>query len=288
MPLQEDLGQAYRGYYTHDDRSTTASANFLKCAYALIKGAYLKSQYGYGVASKCGWSSRLGWLLYLFPVRRGGVDSAVRYLRACPGGRLLDVGCGSGGWLSDMRDLGWEVRGLDFDADAVAVAARRGLEVDYGPLGAQRYPDESFDAITLNHVIEHLPDPFETLAECRRILKPGGHLIVITPNSSSLGHRFFKEAWRGLEPPRHLHLFGPRSLRAGLKRAGFSKFDVRTVSSDYLLIHSLRLWAHSDQSSQILPFWLMVAGHLLTMVEQTMLILRPEVGECIVARANKP
>ena len=288
MPIEADLGKAYHSYYTHDDRAAIGPENLLKRAYVAIKRGYLASRYGYHAGSKRGVSRCLGWLLYLFPIRRGGVDSEVRYLCARPGGRLLDIGCGSGAWLSDMRDLGWEVRGLDFDAEAVAVAVRRGIEVDHGPLEAQRYPDESFEAITLNHVIEHLPDPFATLAECRRILKPSGHLMVVTPNSASLGHQLFKEAWRGLEPPRHLHLFCPSSMRAGLERAGFSQFEVRTVNSDYLLMHSLGLWARLAEPGRQLPMGLKVVSHLLTILEQAMLVARPELGECLVVQAPKP
>jgi SAM-dependent methyltransferase len=288
MPLAEDLGKAYHSYYTHDDRAAIGPESSLKRAYLAIKRSYLASRYGYRAGLKHGVSSSLGWLLYLLPIRRGGVDSEVRYLHARPGGRLLDIGCGSGAWLSDMRNLGWEVRGLDFDAEAVAVALRRGIEVDHGPLEAQRYPDESFEAITLNHVIEHLPDPFSTLAECRRILKPGGRLVVVTPNSASLGHRLFKEAWRGLEPPRHLHLFCPGSMRVSLEGAGFSHFEVRTVCSDYLLMHSLGLWARLAEPGRQLPLGLKAVSYLLTRLEAAMLAARPEVGECLVVQATKP
>ena len=92
---------------------------------------------------------------------------------------------------------------------AVQVARQRGLEVDCGAVEDQRYPAAAFDAVTLNHVIEHVPDPLATVAECRRLLKPGGRLLMFTPNAGSLAHWMFGRDWRGLEPPRHLHLFAP-------------------------------------------------------------------------------
>ncbi len=288
MPLTEDLGRVYHGYYTHADPSEAAAGNFPRRAYGAIKGDYLAGRYGYPVAPKHSLSGRLGWLLYLLPLRRGGVDSEVRYLRACPGGRLLDIGCGGGKWLAKMRGLGWEVRGVDFDAEAVAVAAHRGLGVDHGSLEAVGYPGGSFDAITLNHVIEHLPDPVSTIEECRRLLKPGGHLVMVTPNSASLGHRLFKGVWRGLEPPRHLHLFCLDSMRAGLKRAGFGHFDVRTVNSDYVLMRSLALWAGLAEPGGRLPLRLRTASLLLAMLEQALLAVHPEAGECLVVQALKP
>lgn len=287
MPLAEDISNAYHSYYTHDDRAAAGPEGPVKRAYHAIKRGYLASRYGYCIRSGRDVWSRLGWLLYLVPIRRGKVDNEARLLTSRPGGKLLDVGCGSGAWLSDMRDLGWEVRGLDFDAAAIAIAIGRGLQVDHGQLETQRYPDESFDAITLNHVIEHVPDPFATMAECCRILKRGGQLIVFTPNSASLGHQLFKESWRGLEPPRHLHLFCPNSMGAGLSRAGFTHFEVRTMNSAYVWQHSLDLWAGHADARQHRRFRLKVWALLLTLIEQAMLVLRPDAGECLAVVATK-
>lgn len=287
MPVAEDIGNAYQGYYTHDHRIAGESKGFLNRAYHGIKRGYLASRYGYGGDSKRGVLGRLGWLLYLFPIRRSAVDDQVRRLGAHPGGRLLDIGCGSGDWLAGMRDLGWQVRGLDFDAEAVAAAASRGLPIDHGPLEEQRYPDASFDAVTLNHVIEHLPDPLGTLAECRRILRPGGRLMVFTPNSDGLGHLIFKAAWRGLEPPRHLYLFSPTSMRAVLARAGFGDFDVRTVNSAYMWRHSLGLRVRHADARRPLPFYIRTVSLALALVAQAILIMRPDAGECLAVRAVK-
>jgi SAM-dependent methyltransferase len=70
-------------------------------------------------------------------------------------------------------------------------------------------------------VIEHLHDPLTMLLECRRVLKPGGTLVIATPNSASLGHRTFKSDWVSLDPPRHLVLFDPPTMRRLLDEAGF-------------------------------------------------------------------
>jgi 2-polyprenyl-3-methyl-5-hydroxy-6-metoxy-1,4-benzoquinol methylase len=287
MPLAEDLDKAYQSYYTHEYQTSESPKSFLKQAYEEMKSGYFNFRYGYSIGPKHGVLSRLGWLFYIFPVRREGLDSEVRFLQAYPGGRLLDVGCGSGDWLAKMQSLGWEVQGVDFDPIAVAVAANRGIQVDHGSLELQHYPDESFDAITLNDVIEHLPDPFSALAECRRILKPEGRLIMVTPNSDSLGHLLFKEAWRGLEPPRHLYLFGSKAIASSLKRVGFSHFDVRTATSDYCIKYSLGLWARLAISDRQLPLALKIASRLLTILERAIIFVRADVGECLVVHASK-
>jgi 2-polyprenyl-3-methyl-5-hydroxy-6-metoxy-1,4-benzoquinol methylase len=103
----------------------------------------------------------------------------------------------------------------------VATARETGAEVREGLLEADTFPPASFDAVTLSHVIEHLPDPAETLAICHRLLKPGGVLWIATPNLESRGHARFGPAWRGLEPPRHLAIFTRRALTGLLERLGY-------------------------------------------------------------------
>src|SRR5262249_46527812 len=92
-------------------------------------------------------------------------------------------------------------------------------------------PTGEFDAIILNHVIEHVPDPITLLTDCRRVLKPGHPLVATTPNLDSAGHRRFGANWRGIEPPRHLHLFSVTSLRAAAGQAGFTCVEVWTTGA---------------------------------------------------------
>lgn len=292
MPLSEDIGKAYETYYTHASQDGASQpGGVLKQLYQKIKRGYLAGEYGYQTSPKSTLFEVLGKLLYLFPVRRSDVDDDIRCLHAVPHGLLLDIGCGSGDWLVSMRELGWEVEGVDFDENAVKAAMLKGLRVHCGTLDAQDYPDECIDAITLNHVIEHVPDPVATLIECRRILKKDGRLILYTPNSASLGHRLFGEHWRGLEPPRHLHLFSPSSIRALLLLAGFPEPCVSTVNSGYLWEHSFRLYRGSIGSGprpglrgrlvkKAVPY-------LLTLLEQAVLVYKPEVGECLAVQAGK-
>jgi SAM-dependent methyltransferase len=142
---------------------------------------------------------------------------------------MLDVGCGNGAFLAQMRDYGWNVVGLDFDPNAVAAARTIGIEATCGALEMSTYPPESFDAVCLNHVIEHLYNPVETLHICRQILKPGGYLYVATPNIKSAGHARHQQFWRGLEPPRHLTLFSPDALTHAFELAGFNDLRLSAI-----------------------------------------------------------
>lgn len=289
LPTSESLSMAYASYYTHTEVRQPAKPGLLRRAYRWAKWNYLAQRFGYvkGPPRLLRWP--MAWLFALLPlVRAQAEDEELRQLCAVPGGKLLDVGCGSGLWLASMREHGWEVAGVDFDAAAVSAGTRQGLSLCAGSLEAQRYPDAAFDAVMLNHVIEHTPDPVATLAECRRVLKPGGQFILYTPNVQSLGHRMFGQHWRGLEPPRHLHLFSPESIRAALQQAGFTRTSVRTVNSAYIWRQSVALRARArDPGSQRATR----AGHrllaqTLRCVEQMVLVVRADVGECIAVKAT--
>lgn len=146
------------------------------------------------------------------------------YLRDLKPGKLLDVGCGSGTLLHRMHNLSWSATGVDFDATAVENAkARYGSEatIVHSDLFSARFPDFFFDAVTVSHVIEHVPDPVALLGEARRILKRGGRLVITTPNLESYGHGKFRDCWWGLDAPRHLQVFTLPALQECARKAGF-------------------------------------------------------------------
>ncbi len=143
--------------------------------------------------------------------------------RPFPSAKLLDVGCGSGQFLARMHGLGWEVVGVEPDPAAVRAArATYGLHVVQGTLESLQNGVGEFDALTLLHVIEHVPDPRETLHAAWRVLRPGGRLLIVTPNGRGLGSRVFGSAWINWDPPRHLHVFTVAALHRLLVETGFA------------------------------------------------------------------
>src|SRR4051794_4660373 len=122
-----------------------------------------------------------------------------------PQGTLLDVGCGAGRYLDLMRALGWSrVVGVDISADAIANARSLGLEAYAGDLQEIGFPDNTFDAISASHTLEHVRDPLALLREIARVAKPGARVAIVVPNVRSLGSRIFRRHWVGLETPPHL------------------------------------------------------------------------------------
>jgi len=290
MPLPADLGKAYTTYYTHTSHAKPVSGVKEKKSKFSIQGEYWAKQYGYPFP-RAGFLIRAAsWLYYLWPISRWEADAGIRCLRAVPNGRLLDVGCGSGDWLLTMREFGWQVAGNDFDRQAVHAAGEKGLQVNLGSLEDQHLPDNSFDAITLHHVIEHLPDPIQTLKECFRILRPGGKLILFTPNCESLSHSLFKSDWRGLEPPRHLHIFSLGSMAQLLLKAGFKDQSVRPFIVTSVIYDSLQLrWSRTGFTKKRSYHWLgWGCARIFKLVELLMIRFNPKVGDCLIATAVKP
>lgn len=248
-PDSRDLPLAYEGYYTH-------SAGHDDLRDPLRMGARREM-----VARLLGYPSPadrnarlLGRLLLFSPRRRESALYRWFYLPFVRGGRVLEVGCGAGGQLATLRDSGWNALGIEFDAGAAAAARQCGLDVLEGELRELALPAMSFDAIVMAHVIEHVPDPVGLFSECRRLLKPGGLLISITPNVDSLGHRWYGRHWRGLEPPRHLAVFTPRALALCAQRAEFDDPQVRITARDAanVLLASARI-ARCAQGERIVP-----------------------------------
>lgn len=243
QPTPDDIGMLYAQYFTHTTpNSASKNSSALR---KLIKASILQSSFGYSVD---GSNRMLGSLLSLVGPLKEIVGGGVRWLGNDDKGRLLDVGCGNGGFLNQMRSLGWEVAGVEPDGEAVSVACERyELDVFRGSLEVASFPDGHFDAITINHVIEHVPDPIGLLKECHRVLKPEGKLVVVTPNVNSLGFRQFGEYWRGLEVPRHFHLFSPQTLRACAEAAQVNVYELTTTArSAYSMWSESSLFKHDD------------------------------------------
>jgi ubiquinone/menaquinone biosynthesis C-methylase UbiE len=154
-------------------------------------------------------------------------------------GKLLENGCGSGDHLVIMRMLGWTVEGVEIDPVACQRARKlHSLTVHEGTLESMGYPENSFDAILMHHVIEHVFDPVALLKECHRIIKPDGPVVVITPNTESWGYKKFQESWRGFEPPRHIYIFSPKTMKKCADLACYEKVTVTTTPANANAIFS--------------------------------------------------
>lgn len=226
-PTATSIGLAYKNYFTHESAEFVGntSRKLLQLFKHSLRNSYINHKLGHTLRPSVpgGWAT-------VAPVRtltRRALHHVRHLSRPVVGkNRLLDVGCGNGNFLNVARTLGYEAYGLEMDPRAVEVARGHGLDVTRGMFPGSCLPYNSFDYITLRHVIEHLYDPVGALVEAFSLLREGGRVWVHTPNINSNGHRQFGAAWRGLEPPRHLVLFNYQSLLRVMCAAGFKQVEL--------------------------------------------------------------
>jgi 2-polyprenyl-3-methyl-5-hydroxy-6-metoxy-1,4-benzoquinol methylase len=144
-------------------------------------------------------------------------------LRQETSGRLLDIGCASGTLLWLAKQKGFSVQGVEVARhSAEFVRNVLGIEVFCGQLQDARFPDKSFDVITMFHSLEHVPNPRSAVREVRRILASSGVFIIVVPNYAGWSSEKHGADWIWLQPQNHYSHFTPQSLRNLLAREGFS------------------------------------------------------------------
>ncbi|MGB9433503.1 MAG: class I SAM-dependent methyltransferase [Candidatus Acidiferrum sp.] len=144
-------------------------------------------------------------------------------------GSLLDLGCSSGSFLESLPRDSWNLYGIEMSAECAKTAeARSGAQVFVGSILDAPFPPESFDVVTCFDVLEHLYEPRKVMARVSEWLKPGGVFYVLVPNVDSAEARVFGSYWHGLELPRHLFHYSPKSLRLLAESAGLRELALET------------------------------------------------------------
>ena len=269
MIANADLPLAYKSYYTHNGHDAFGPGNVWTKAFAFLDRRI---------------ASLHGLIADRIRYKHGFLDQR-------PPGSLLDIGCGNGDFAAGMRSRGWSVQGTDADPDAArTVSQNHGFQVDVGELNDLAYPDGAFDAVTAKHVLEHIRNPQQFARECWRILKPGGRLVMVTPNVSSHGHQIYREHWQGLEPPRHLFLYGPRTLHALAATCGIEPPSIFSTAqgASYIFRSSERIRtgkydAPRSWTRTLLKYWLWQFQEVRKLRSGN-----AECGEELVLIADKP
>jgi 2-polyprenyl-3-methyl-5-hydroxy-6-metoxy-1,4-benzoquinol methylase len=158
--------------------------------------------------------------------------------KTMPAIRYLEVGCGSGASVRAATDLGWKATGIDIDPELIDTGVgQHGADLRCTPLLQAGFNDESFDFIRLRDVIEHLPDPLESLRKIRCLLRPGGVALIVAPNEGALVNRLRRLAGMKrtmisyAEPPHHIHGFTPVTLKLILERANLKILELKTIET---------------------------------------------------------
>lgn len=168
---------------------------------------------------------------FLYEFRESRLKKAARMIEGLPPGKLLDIGCSTGDWALYWKERGWESYGLDIDREHVGIATERGVRAKACDLNVEPIPfdDGSFDLIFAGEVIEHLIDTDGFVRELHRCLRPGGHLIVTTPNLASFENRArilfgVYPIWvdHRLQGSGHVRAYTPSVLKKQLREHGFT------------------------------------------------------------------
>ena len=178
-PVKDKIGAYYQSedYYSHKENKK----GFIPKIYEIVKGVNLKAKY---------------------KMVTEGMQT----------GQVLDIGCGVGDFLHTMEQNHWETTGIEPSEDAKAIAQKRVKAQIYAPEKIEQLPDESFDLITMWHVLEHVDDLNTEVHHLHRLLKKGGRLVLALPNYQSFDAQYYKEFWAAYDVPRHLNHFSRNSI----------------------------------------------------------------------------
>lgn len=160
-------------------------------------------------------------------------------------GRILDVGCGFGTFLSVAEKNGWEVWGNEISRYAAEYAGKKVKAKIYsGDFLKEELPKEYFDVITMWDFIEHVCDPFENILRARKLLFKSGTLFISTGDIASFLAKILGKHWKLVKPEQHLYYFSPESISQLLAKAGFEVIEImhrgRYFNLEYLIKSSKR------------------------------------------------
>ncbi len=155
---------------------------------------------------------------------------------------LLEIGCGNGFFLAAARRQGWgEVRGVEPSADAVAKAPPElGGVITQDVMRSGLFAPESFDAVCLFQVLDHIPNPVDLLAECLAVLRPGGQILALNHNVSAWSARMLGER-SPIVDIEHTYLYSPTTMCSIFAKAGFVDPRVRSVRNTYSVAYLAQL-----------------------------------------------
>jgi SAM-dependent methyltransferase len=180
-------------------------------------------------------------------------------------GRLLEVGAGMGGLVRVAVSRGWKVDATEVSESGLRALRETGAAVFAGDLTAADYGDAQFDLVVSLEVLEHVPAPLAHLREMWRVTRPGGLLILTTPNFDGLSRRWLGIRWRVIDPE-HLGYFSPMTLSRVLREVGYGSVRVTSRSLDVLS------WRRGRGPAGVAPFDPHASARLRETVEDSSML----------------
>jgi len=151
-------------------------------------------------------------------------------------GRILDIGAGTGDFLLEAKNQNWEILGIEPNDKAKGIALGKGIK--FGDT-IEKLESNSFDVITMWHVLEHVPDVEHQVAELKRLLKPSGIIIIAVPNFKSYDANHYKEFWAAYDVPRHLWHFSKTAIEKLFDKQNMNLEDIKPMWFDSFYVSLL-------------------------------------------------
>ncbi|TXI67106.1 MAG: class I SAM-dependent methyltransferase [Flavobacterium sp.] len=151
-------------------------------------------------------------------------------------GRILDIGAGTGDFLLECKNQNWDILGIEPNDKAKGIALGKGIK--FGNT-IEKLESNSFDVITMWHVLEHVPDVEYQVAELKRLLKPSGTIIIAVPNFKSYDANHYKEFWAAYDVPRHLWHFSKTAIEKLFDKQNMNLEDIKPMWFDSFYVSLL-------------------------------------------------
>lgn len=219
-PTAEKLSEYYKSddYISHTDSKKT----LFDKVYQLVKSIMLKK--------------KIGLLEKHFPQK----------------GKVLDIGAGTGDFLKMAKNSGWKIHGAEPNKKARELARQKKIILNEH---TENFPDSNFDAITMWHVLEHIPDLEKQLQELDRLLKKDGTIFVAVPNFKSYDAEHYQEFWAAYDVPRHLWHFSKTSISKLFKKTNFELEEIAPLKFDAYYVSLLSEKHKTGKSNVAKAFW---------------------------------
>ncbi len=227
---------------------------------ANISAYYQSAEYVSHSDTKQGIINRLYHIIRIYTLQTK--QKLVQKVTRLQNGTLLDVGAGTGAFANIMQQAGWKVTGLEPDATARANALSI-YDLKLNELtNLHQLESNSFDAITMWHVLEHVHDPHGYLQAYLNILKPDGRLIIAVPNCTSHDAAVYKNYWAAYDVPRHLYHFSPASMQVLLEQKAFLLEAVKPMWFDSFYVSMLSEKYRNGKENFLRAVWVGMISNL--------------------------
>ncbi|MCK5782247.1 MAG: class I SAM-dependent methyltransferase [Flavobacteriales bacterium] len=175
---------------------------------------------------------------------------------------ILDIGCGAGDFLNFCKTKGWSVSGVEPSEKAREISeSKLGIKIN-SDLSLNHFADSSFDVVTMWHVLEHRYDIMETMSELKRIVKPGGLIVIALPNYKSYDAKYYKKFWAAYDVPRHLFHFSRKTIEIIFKK---NELELSKIHPMYFDSFYVSLISEKNMTGKMNPLRAIFIGLLSNM-----------------------